>query len=390
MRYMLGDTDGERFLRSTATVFEALLQDRLGSIREVLDSSGSIIKTATYDAFGNITTETGSGTLGNFRYAAYLYDTASTLYNMHWRWYNPLNSQWTTEDPWGITAGDANFLRYVGNNGLNATDLNGLDWDPEVVWGKLSEEHRKMWRALRDAGWRIEDSSDPKGVDLEKHKGDISPNRESTIDRKGIMGDTLGRMKFQKDGSLWLQKDTQWDTKSDDPRWEVNFHEKKIWVRAYWNSDATKALQKILPALDKGLKGVKNKNGPAVHYDIDIETRESLEEAYKDKAWREWIQRAYADVGILDKIESKSVKRVLLNAYRQGWNSDSATITKLTGLVPNPAMGLGPTDVPEAIITIAEASESSSAAAVGHTLTETLQKGRKVIGLDQKWTPPPR
>jgi RHS repeat-associated protein len=127
MRYMPGDTDGERFLRSTATDLEALLQDRLGSIREVLDSSGSIIKTATYDAFGNITTETGSGTLGNFRYAAYLYDIASTLYNMHWRWYNPQNAQWTTEDPIGLAAGDPNFRRYAGNNGLNGTDLSGLE-----------------------------------------------------------------------------------------------------------------------------------------------------------------------------------------------------------------------------------------------------------------------
>jgi hypothetical protein len=51
---------------------------------------------------------------------------------MHWRWYNPTNGQWTTEDPWGLKAGDANFRRYAGNNGANSTDPSGLEEKDEV------------------------------------------------------------------------------------------------------------------------------------------------------------------------------------------------------------------------------------------------------------------
>jgi len=62
-------------------------------------------------------------------YAAYRYDAEAGLYQTHWRWYNPATGQWTTEDPIGISAGDANFRRYVGNNGVNGVDPSGLDLD---------------------------------------------------------------------------------------------------------------------------------------------------------------------------------------------------------------------------------------------------------------------
>jgi RHS repeat-associated protein len=128
-RYLNGD-GGEHLARTGPTISTAYyLTDRLGSVRELVDLSGAVVYSVSYDAFGNITSQSGSVDLGNLRFAGYWYDGATGLYATHWRWYNPTNGQWTSEDPLGIDAGDANFRRYVRNNGSNSTDITGLrEW----------------------------------------------------------------------------------------------------------------------------------------------------------------------------------------------------------------------------------------------------------------------
>jgi RHS repeat-associated protein len=36
------------------------------------------------------------------------------------------NGRWKSQDPWGLTAGDANLMRYVGNDPADAVDPSGL------------------------------------------------------------------------------------------------------------------------------------------------------------------------------------------------------------------------------------------------------------------------
>jgi RHS repeat-associated protein len=125
-RYLNGD-GGEHLARTGPTASTAyFLTDRLGSVRELVDLTGAVVYSVSYDAFGNIASESGSVDLGNVMFAGYWYDGDTGLYSAHWRWYNPTSGQWTTEDPIEIEAGDANFRRYVGNNGTNTIDPNGL------------------------------------------------------------------------------------------------------------------------------------------------------------------------------------------------------------------------------------------------------------------------
>ncbi len=123
-RYLMGAGEAERLAKYDGSAVTWILQDRIGSVREVLDASGNVIATAKYDGFGNVVSS--SGTIGRFTFAGLLSDSQSGLINAHWRWFNTGLGYWTTEDPLGFGAGDTNLRRYVGNNGVNGLDRNGL------------------------------------------------------------------------------------------------------------------------------------------------------------------------------------------------------------------------------------------------------------------------
>jgi RHS repeat-associated protein len=83
-----------------------------------------------YDAFGNLLSETNPAVDLIFGWTGRQFDDATGLqYNLN-RWYDPKVGRWTTEDPIGFAAGDANLNRYVGNDPVGRTDPSGLWWNP--------------------------------------------------------------------------------------------------------------------------------------------------------------------------------------------------------------------------------------------------------------------
>jgi hypothetical protein len=141
---------------------------------------------------------------------------------MHWRWYNPQNAQWSSEDPIGLAAGDANFRRYVGNNSLNSNDPSGLadliplGWDfgpyfpngspgrvvywgvehkqippkakatwvlTEVeVWSIFSEDSGKTWKVFQSAK-----PDDPKiNLPVKTYRGDFIPSTGAIKDKDDV------------------------------------------------------------------------------------------------------------------------------------------------------------------------------------------------------------
>ncbi len=55
------------------------------------------------------------------------FDVTSGLYHFRHRDYSSTTGRWTTQDPLGFAAGDANLYRYVGNTPTSFTDPSGLD-----------------------------------------------------------------------------------------------------------------------------------------------------------------------------------------------------------------------------------------------------------------------
>jgi RHS repeat-associated protein len=126
-RYLNGDAVDEVLARESAGGAVAwYLTDDEGSVRDLVNNSGAVIDQIAYDAFGNVTAESAPTAGDRFKYTGSQYDAAVGLYYNVNRYYDPRTGVWTTQDPSGFGAGDANLYRYVGNAPTNATDPTGL------------------------------------------------------------------------------------------------------------------------------------------------------------------------------------------------------------------------------------------------------------------------
>ena len=98
-------------------------QDQLGSTRALLDGSGNTQATYTLDAYGNVTSKTGSAS-APFQYAGQYTDSESGLQYLRARSFDPATAQFLTVDP--LVAGTGEPYAYTSGNPLNATDPTGL------------------------------------------------------------------------------------------------------------------------------------------------------------------------------------------------------------------------------------------------------------------------
>jgi len=102
------------------------LTDNLGTVRDLVGSSGTLLNQLTYDSFGNVTSESNAAVDHRFRYTGRELDEETGLYYYRARYYDPVVGRFISEDPIGFEAGDTNLYRYVGNSPVNATDPEGL------------------------------------------------------------------------------------------------------------------------------------------------------------------------------------------------------------------------------------------------------------------------
>jgi RHS repeat-associated protein len=107
-----------------------ILSDHLGSPRLVIDSSGNLIESISYDEFGNETdvpiSPLPSGyQLIPFGFAGGLYDTDTKFVRFGARDYDASVGRWTTKDPIGFNGGNNQYI-YALNDPVNARDQDGL------------------------------------------------------------------------------------------------------------------------------------------------------------------------------------------------------------------------------------------------------------------------
>jgi RHS repeat-associated protein len=84
-----------------------------------------VVQRLDYDAFGNITLDTNPG-FQPFGFAGGIYDAQTRLVHFGAREYDAETGRWTTKDPMGFRAGDANLYAYVRNDPVNNVDVTGL------------------------------------------------------------------------------------------------------------------------------------------------------------------------------------------------------------------------------------------------------------------------
>ncbi|GIW95290.1 MAG: hypothetical protein KatS3mg110_3331 [Pirellulaceae bacterium] len=101
------------------------LGDHLGTVRDLIDSSGNVVNHLRYEAFGRITSETNAAVDFLFAYTGREREEESGLFYYRARYYDPAVGRFISEDPLGFAAGDANLTRYVNNSVISHTDPSG-------------------------------------------------------------------------------------------------------------------------------------------------------------------------------------------------------------------------------------------------------------------------
>src|SRR5262249_54087861 len=102
------------------------LTDYQGSVMGLADNSGSMLDERSYDAFGNITSETEPSAGDRYGYAGRELDKETGLQNNRGRQLNTLDGYFTSEDPAGFGGGYSDLHVYVGNDSSNLTDPTGM------------------------------------------------------------------------------------------------------------------------------------------------------------------------------------------------------------------------------------------------------------------------
>jgi RHS repeat-associated protein len=103
------------------------LTDKLGSVDNIVDTSGNVLDTIVYDSFGNIVSESDAANGDRFKFAGMQYDATIGQYFDQARWYGSASGRFFSLDPKGFAAGDSDLYRYVGNAPTNMTDPSGMD-----------------------------------------------------------------------------------------------------------------------------------------------------------------------------------------------------------------------------------------------------------------------
>ena len=99
-------------------------RDHLGSVRELISSTGTLVARYSYDPYGKESYIGGTGATA-IQYAGMYYHTTSGLNLTKYRAYDPNTGRWLNRDPIGEHGG-FNLYRYVSDDPENLNDPLGL------------------------------------------------------------------------------------------------------------------------------------------------------------------------------------------------------------------------------------------------------------------------
>jgi RHS repeat-associated protein len=148
-RYLYGPALDQLFARVDAAGSDIVwhLSDRQGSVRQLVNTAGTVLDTLTYDSYGNLLSESHPENGDRFKYTGREYDAILGMYYYRARYYAPGVGCFLSEDPLGFAGGDSNLYRYAGNSPANATDPSGMEpsWLTAAERRRILEEHRERF-----------------------------------------------------------------------------------------------------------------------------------------------------------------------------------------------------------------------------------------------------
>ncbi|MBU3978752.1 hypothetical protein KJ980_07205 [Patescibacteria group bacterium] len=106
------------------------LEDGLGNVRFITNSSGTNVRSYTYDPFGNISGTQGTLTGNRYQFQTQQNDPESGMYYLRARYYDPVTGRFISRDPVKGYLQDPrtqNGYDYALNNPVNLSDPSGED-----------------------------------------------------------------------------------------------------------------------------------------------------------------------------------------------------------------------------------------------------------------------
>ncbi len=108
------------------------LHDRLGSIREIIDTDGDVVNSYTYDPFGeSFDTECAENVSNPFKFTGQWFDSEIEQYYLRARQYDPALMRFTERDPVNGKYQEPLTLHkylYCNNDSINKKDPSGEFW----------------------------------------------------------------------------------------------------------------------------------------------------------------------------------------------------------------------------------------------------------------------
>ena len=117
---------------SASGVTDWYLTGKLGSIRDIVNTSGTVIDHISYGAFGSIRAETNPSSGSQFKFDGMQYDTITGLYNDWHREYSSSTGRFITIDPTGFLSNSLNLYIFGDNTPSYFTDSNGFWVNPPI------------------------------------------------------------------------------------------------------------------------------------------------------------------------------------------------------------------------------------------------------------------
>jgi RHS repeat-associated protein len=130
-RYLNGPAVDQVFAQDDGTgKVQWLLADHEGSVRDLVDNSGTVVNHIMYDSFGNVLKQTNPTMTTRYLFAGREFDAATGLYDDRSRYYDPGLGKFLNEDLSEFGGADVNLYRYVLNNPLALVDPFGYQSSP--------------------------------------------------------------------------------------------------------------------------------------------------------------------------------------------------------------------------------------------------------------------
>ena len=146
------------------TITRWAMADHEGSVRDVVDNTGTVVDHVQYDSFGNIVAETAPAERTRATYTGAPIDSETGFVYLHHRYLDAFTGRFVGQDAISFAAGDTNLYRYVGNDPMGDVDPLGLAAEGQLVWHHLASKSvfdpAKKDSVLNQLGLQLEEGLD--------------------------------------------------------------------------------------------------------------------------------------------------------------------------------------------------------------------------------------